>query len=75
MLSCSHLFTGLTDSFTFIQGLIPTNQKEIERYYSIKINLTPFWFRGGEEEEEETGLEVETMRSIAEIHTGIRAEQ
>jgi hypothetical protein len=69
------VITYICRSFTFIQGLIPTNQKEIERYYSITINLTPFQFRGGEEKEEETGLEVETMRSIEEIHTGTRGEQ
>jgi len=60
MLSSSQLFinTGLTvscypqgityicKSFTFIQGLIPTTSKEIERYYSIKMNLISFQLRG-----------------------------
>jgi len=47
-------------SFTFIQGLIPTTLKETERYYGIKMNLIPFQFRGGEDEEE-TGFGVDTM--------------
>jgi hypothetical protein len=68
------VITYIRISFTFIQVLIPATPKEIERYYSIKMNLIPFQFRGGEDKEE-TGIGVDTMRSTEEMHTGTRGEQ